>query len=143
METIIQHIHAERNTLSDCGRNVFKGTETIEELAALFRTPQGVEFCEVHNFPSIETWRELDKAYGLARFGIYVDAGTVSLKNEAHVALIGSTIGELEYDELQRHAVMLMHGAAAKINASGHALVFVTNAGGMVDSDTRDFARIL
>lgn len=128
MSEIIKHIHEQRNALSACGRDIFKGTETIEELAALFRTPQGSEFCEVNNFPSIETWRELNKAYDLTKFGIYVDAGDISLVNNPHTTLIGKTTGQsLKYNELKRHTVTLMHGATANITASGWALVFVSS----------------
>ena len=116
MSDIIKIIHEQRNALSDCGRDLFRGTETIEELAAIFRTPQGAEFCETNNFPDIETWRELNRAYDLTQFGVYVDAGSVSLLNAPHVTLIGHTTGDtLRYDELKRHTVMLMHGATATI----------------------------
>jgi hypothetical protein len=140
---IIEHIHAQRNALSDCGRDIFKGTETIEELAALFRTPQGMEFCEEHSFPGIETWRELGLTHDLSRFGIYVDAGHISLSNVQHVTLIGSTTGELRYDELKRNTVMVMHGARVKIKASGYALVYIVNAGGAVEAEKSGYAKIL
>lgn len=142
---IIKRIHRRRNLLSDCGRELFKGTETIEELAEIFRSPQGAEFCEEHNFPDIETWRELDSVYDLRRFGIYVDAGTVLMTNVPHVTLIGNTTkATLYYNELKRHTVTLMHGAKAKIVATGWAVVFVRNGKGCeVASETEDRAKIL
>ncbi len=143
MDSIIKRIHAQRNAISDCGRDIFTGTETIDELAVLFRSPKGQEFCEKYSFPDLKTWQALASEYDLSRFGIYVDAGCIPLTNEPHVVLIGATAGTLHYDELKRHTVMAMHGATAKVNASGYALVFVTNAGGTIESEKTGFAKIL
>lgn len=144
MNLIIKRIHDQRNALSDCGRDLFKGTETIEEIAELFRTPQGAEFCENHNFPDIETWRELNKAYDLSQFGVYVDAGKVSLINGTHVTLVGNTEGDLQYDTLERHTVTLMHRAKATVKASGWAVVFINhNEDCEVIKDVKDRAKIL
>lgn len=144
MSDIISIIHEQRNALSDCGRDLFKGTETIEELAAIFRTPQGAEFCETHNFPDLDTWRRLNEAYDLTRFGVYVDAGNITLTNVADVTLIGETSGVLRYDELERHTVVVMHGAKANVTASGWAIVFVKQSDSCeVVTEVKNRAKIL
>jgi hypothetical protein len=120
----IRKIYEQAQAIGQCG--LFKGTETFEDLVALFRSPQGQEFCEKYDFPNLKTWREIARAYDLTRFGIYVDAGRISLSNKPHVTLVGNTTGEcLRYDELKRHEVVLMHGARANIVAEKWAVVFV------------------
>jgi hypothetical protein len=71
--------------------------------------------------------------------------GKLQLKNPANVALFGKdTVAELEYDDTGvRHVVVLMHGAKAKIRASGYAVVFVTNINCEVETEVSDSARIM
>ena len=46
------------------------------ELIKLMFTPQGIEFCQDHNFPSVEVFRKnRDSLEGL---GVYVDAGNIA-----------------------------------------------------------------
>ena len=97
-----------------------------KSLCWLFFTPQGREFCENNNFPSIEIFREM-KSY-VHPYGVFVDAGEVSLKNNANVGIIGKTEAMIEYDDNTKlHRVILMHGAKAIINVSNHAVVDVVN----------------
>lgn len=141
---IVQALWRQRNAIAACGRDLFRGTETIEELAAIFRTPQAQEFCLQHDFPTIETWRELAKEHDIARFGIYVDAGHVELRNEPFIALVGQTTAELSYDELKRHNVLLLHGARATVEASAWAVVFVSEGAGCeVVKNATDRAKVL
>jgi hypothetical protein len=105
----------------------------MEELIDLFFTPQGQEFCVEHNLPSMDTLI-LFRSMQAACMGFYIEM-PVCMKNASRMALFGpSTEAILEYDDVGvRHEVILMHGAKAKIIASGYAIVFVTNAGGSVD----------
>ena len=123
--------------------SLLKGTESTEELIELLFTPQGVEFCSKHNFPSMS---ELAAFRGeqASRGGVYINT-PVQAKNCRRAALFGrDTIAELEYDDpTKRHEVLIMHGASVKIKASGYAVVFVTNAGGTVETDIRDSAKVL
>lgn len=122
---------------------VMKGGENTEELIRLFFTPQGVEFCSKHNFPSMS---ELEPFRGIKaeRNGFYINTPVIA-KNLEKIALFGiETVAELEYDDpTKRHEVVVMHGASVKIKASGYAVVFVTNAGGTVETDIRDSAKVL
>ncbi len=124
MDAIIKNIFEQAQAIGQCGR--FKGTETLEDLVALFSSPQGKEFCEKHSFPNLKTWRDLSKAHDMSHFGIYIDAGRISLLNESHITLVGNTTGEcLRYNELKHHEVRMMHGARANIVAEQWAVVFV------------------
>lgn len=122
---------------------MMKGGEKIEQLIELFFTPQGAEFCTKYNFPKMEMLREF-KGEITANSGIYIDT-PVRAKNVARIALIGKeTIAELEYDDpTKRHEVILMHGAQAKIKASGYAVVFVNNADGIVQTQITDKAIVI
>ena len=123
--------------------SMFKGTETVEEVLALFTTPQGIEFCTKHSFPTIEMCRKF-KGETAERLGIFVEED-VRIANYPIVVLVGNCHAELEYnDPDKRHQVILMHGASASIKASNWAVVFVNNAsGGSVEIEATDNAKVL
>lgn len=102
--------------------NLFKGTEDIEDLARLFTSPQGVEFCLAANFPNLATLR-LFKRFDTAKYGIYIDAGNIALKNPGTAFLIGRTTATVECDTCTQHSVITMYGATATVLASGWAVV--------------------
>lgn len=99
-----------------------------KSLCWLFFTPQGREFCENNNFPSLEIFRQM-KPY-VEAYGVFVDAGMISLKNNANVGIIGKTEAMIEYDDNTKlHRIILMHGARAVIKVSNYAVVNVINVG--------------
>lgn len=99
-----------------------------KSLVWLFFTPQGREFCEENNFPSLEQFRGMDG--GIADYGVLVDAGRISLENEEKIALIGNTDAELSFtDNAKVHKVILMHGATAHIVASNYVVLLIVNIG--------------
>lgn len=97
-----------------------------KSLCWLFFTPQGREFCENNNFPTIDVFRNM-KPY-VKTHGVYVDAGEIHLKNNANIGIIGNTDATLEYDDNTKvHKIILMHGAKATIKASNYAVINLTN----------------
>lgn len=102
--------------------NIFKGTEDIAEIASLFVSPQGVEFCLAANFPNLATLR-LFKRFNPERYGFYIDAGNISLKNPKTAVLIGKTTATIECDTCASHMIVTMHGATATVLASGWSVV--------------------
>lgn len=122
--------------------SMFSGKEKTSELMDLVFTPQGIEFCTKYHFPSLPVYRTY-KGAEAEEHNIYIDR-EVSLNNVDRVLLVGDTQAVLTYDDpTKRHEVILMHGAKARIEASGWAVVFVTNAGGVVETEVRDNAKIL
>lgn len=123
--------------------NLMKGTENTDELIELFFTPQGIEFCSRYNFPGMELLMPF-RGIQAARGGFYINT-PVKEKNIEQIALFGeNTIAELEFDNPDKaYKVILMHGAKAKIKASGYAVVFVTNVSGTVETEINDNAKIL
>jgi hypothetical protein len=122
---------------------MFKGTENIEEIIRLFFSPQGVEFCQNYNFPDIKTLRRF-KQYDVERFGVYVDAGRITLDNVRRAILIGETQATVICDKTQRYEVIMMHGAKAEVKASGWSVVCITNKNGCeVTVAAKDRAKIL
>lgn len=110
-----------------CGKS--GGVSDWKSLAWLFFTPQGREFCEEHNFPSLEMFRRIKDS--VAGHGVLVDAGGVVRSNDANIALIGDTVAELTYSGVECvRKVVLMHGAKARIKASGYAVLLIVNVGG-------------
>lgn len=124
MEQIIQQIYEQARLLGCCP--LFTGKErTLEDIVRLFVTPQGIEFCINNHFPNMETFR-LFKPYKVERFGIYIDAGTITLHNPKRAILIGNTAATINNDTLEAHEIILLHGAKAIVNASEWAVCKTT-----------------
>lgn len=99
-----------------------------KSLVWLFFSPQGREFCEGNNFPSLEMFQEMKN--NVASYGVFVDAGSISRSNDANIGLVGETTAELTYDDNTKvHKVMLMHGAEVRIKASNYAVILLVNIG--------------
>lgn len=62
------------------------------------------------------------------KYGVYVDAGDIQLKNNVNIGIIGDTDAMLEYDDnTVVHKIILMHGAKATIKASNYSVINLTN----------------
>ena len=122
MESVIKNIYAQAKLLGCCP--LFKGTEDLQGIIRLFTTTQGLEFCMTHHFPNIATLR-LFKKHNVERYGIYIDAGAITLNNPKRAILIGRTSATINCSEIERHEIVLLHGARANINASKWSVVFV------------------
>lgn len=123
----VNEIMKSASLLGACGKS--GGVSDWKSLAWLFFTPQGREFCEKHNFPSLEMFCRIKES--VAGHGVLVDAGRVVRSNDANIALIGDTTAELTYSGVEcTHKVVLMHGAKARIKASGYAVLLIVNVGG-------------
>lgn len=99
-----------------------------KSLVWLLFSPQGIEFCEDHNFPSLEQFQEIADEDSV-QHGLYIDKGVVKVDN-SNIALVGNTRGEMVFDDASRvHKVIVMHGAEAFIVARNYAVVRVYNIG--------------
>lgn len=127
--------------LGACSKS--EGVSDWKSLAWLFFTPQGREFCEENNFPTLEQFRGMDSK--IADYSVLVDAGKVSRGDDDRIALIGNTDAELRFtDNAKVHTVILMHGAKATIIVENYAVVLLVNIGGCdVQIDKDDTAVIL
>lgn len=124
MEQIIKKIYEQAKLLGVC--ELFTGEErTLDDIVGLFTTPQGIEFCVEKRFPNMATFR-LFKEYGLEKYGIYIDAGSITLYNPSRAILIGRTTAVVNTDTLEAHEIILMRGAKAIVNASGWAVCRTT-----------------
>ena len=107
--------------------NASKATDW-KSLAWLLFSPQGVEFCEKHNFPSLNQFQAIADENS-TQHGVYIDKGVVKQDN-CDIALIGDTRGEIVFDDASRvHKVIVMHGASVFIVARNYAVVRVYNIG--------------
>ena len=142
MEQIIQQIYKQARLLGAC--KLFTGNErTLEDIVRLFITPQGIEFCSEHDFPNMETFRKFIP-YNVERFGIYIDAGTITLHNPERAILIGNTAATINNDTLEAHEIILLHGAKVIVNASEWAVCKTTiGRGGDIVCNTSGNAVIL
>lgn len=122
----VNEIMQSASLLGACAKS--NGVSDWRSLTWLFFTPQGREFCEDNNFPSLEMFRGMRD--NISEFNILVDAGNVSRENDVNVGLIGNTSGQLVYnDNTVVHKVVLMHGAKARIKASNYAVILLVNIG--------------
>lgn len=122
----VNNVMKSASLLGACGKS--NGVSDWKSLVWLFFTPQGREFCEENNFPSLEMFQGMKDH--VSEFGVWVDYGEVSRTNDAYVGLIGNTSAELHFDDnTVVHKVVLMHGAKAKIKASHYAVILLVNIG--------------
>lgn len=104
------------------------GATDWRTLVWLFFSPQGCEFCENNNFPTIEMFRDIKDE--VSAHNVFVDAGIQKRSNDGCVALVGDTKGELYFDDNTKiHKVILMHGASADIVVRNYAVVKLINIG--------------
>ena len=101
---------------------MFTGEESMEEMINLMFSPQGAEFLTENNFPDIATFRRFKK-YDPEQFGVYIDAGEISLSEAKNVFLVGNTTARLKYAQTQGNRLILMCGATARIEASGYCVL--------------------
>lgn len=101
---------------------MFTGEESMEEMINLMFSPQGAEFLTENNFPDIATFRRFKK-YHPEQFGVYIDAGEISLSEARKVFLVGNTTARLKYAQTQGNRLILMCGATARIEASGYCVL--------------------
>lgn len=85
MSEITKTLYEKALELDACDK--FSGNEDANELIDLFFTPQGLEFCGKNNFPSMEDFGAFS-GEPARRQGLYVNAGHISLEDEARVALL-------------------------------------------------------
>lgn len=97
-------------------------------LAWLFFSPQGVEFCQKNNFPTLSMFRKMDEE--IASNCIFVDKGVINRSNDSSIAVIGDTDARLTFDDPTKvHKVIVMHGARVFIVARNYAVVRLVNIG--------------
>lgn len=101
---------------------MFTGEESMEEMINLMFSPQGAEFLTENNFPDIATFRRFKK-YHPEQFGVYIDAGEISLSEAKNIFLVGNTTARLKYAQTQGNRLILMCGATARIEASGYCVL--------------------
>lgn len=108
--------------LDNC--TIFTGDETLSELAALIFTPQGWEFMLANRFPSLNLFRKY-KRFQPEQYGVYIDAGEISLKEPGKAFLIGNTKATIHCTETRLTDIILMHGAEATVIARGYAVIHI------------------
>ena len=120
---MIKEIIDKANRLGAC--RLTEGVTTWEALADLFFSPQGMEFCVSHGFPSPEDWEAMrPHAANLREVGVYLDAGAVSYEGDGNIALVGDTQGEIIFNRNDRVSrLLLLNGASAEVYAGDYAVV--------------------
>ena len=111
-------------------------------LAWLFFSPQGVEFCQKNNFPTLSMFRKMDEE--IASNCIFVDKGVINRSNDSSIAVIGDTDARLTFDDPTKvHKVIVMHGARVFIVARNYAVVRLVNIGDNKVSVSKDSSAVI
>ena len=118
VDELIKQAYREANEKGQCGE--ITGEETLREVCELFF--DNLKFCFKHHTPSHELLHKFKSAHP-EEYGIYIDAGEITLKNPTRVFIIGDTEATIECDELKPcHLICMMHGARVTLNAKGWAV---------------------
>ena len=109
--------------------NKSNGVTDWKTLVWLFFSPQGLEFCQANNFPTLDMFKTIKD--DIDGFNIFVNAGVQKRSNDSCIALIGpKTKGELIYDDNSKvHKVVVMHGAKVDIVTRNYAVVRLVSIG--------------
>lgn len=124
---MINDILHKAKALGACDR-VNRNIQSWSELAELYFSAQGLEFCSNKNFPSLKLWSKINRKYDISEFGIFVEGQTRNSVNAPHIAVIG-TEARLEYNCLGKYTIVLQHGAKAIIQASNYAVLNIIKIG--------------
>ena len=114
-------------------------------LAWMLFTPQGREFCEEKQFPSLRMWREIKESI-IGKHPINIDAGEIKVNNPKNIAVIGDTVANLTYSGTDTvYKLIVMHGGKARVRAVNYAVVLVVKIGEgcEVEFNNDETARIL
>ncbi len=120
---VVAKIFQEAKRKGACGR--LTGREDITGLARLFLSPRGREFCLPRAFPTLHTFETL-LPFGMARHGVHINRGAITLQNPSRCAVVGSTRAEVHCADGQGHSITLMHGGRVRVRVAhgSYALIW-------------------
>lgn len=134
-----QEIKTQALSIGACSR--IKSANSIADLAAMLKTPQGREFCKKYMYPSIEVLRELKDE--LVEYDIYVDAGLVTFNDQSDIILAGDTYAVVSVRATDKpYFIYVMDGAKAIVNSYGYSVCLVDVMGGEAEIHQYDNSRI-
>lgn len=117
--------------------------QSWEALAELYFSPQGIEFCNNMNFPSMALWHKIRTGHDVSEFGIFIEGRIRHSVNRPNVAIIG-THARLVYNQIGKYTIVLQHGARAIIQASNYAVLNIVKIGTCeVKLETDNTVRVL
>jgi hypothetical protein len=132
-------IHKQLSKYKHCDK--VTGKETLDDLATLLFTPQGIEFCIDNKFPNIDDVRKLDKDF-CKRHNIVVD-DYFEGENINRIAVFGKSNVVLRFNNLDcSYHILAMHGARVKVVAENYAVVFINSRDADIIIDKRDNAKV-
>lgn len=102
--------------------------QSWSDLARLYFSAQGLEFCGIKNFPSLKLWRKINSRHDISEFGIFVGGQMRHCVNRPNVAVIGAD-ARLEYNCIGKYTIVLQHGARVVIKASNYAVLNIIKIG--------------
>lgn len=139
---MIQTILNKAKELGAC--RLADGVNDWPSLARLLFSPQGREFCEANNFPSVPMWSEI-KEHDVTRYGVYVDTPYTTVRGRHEVAVIGQSDVHVWCVGSQRaYTVIAQHGACITVHARDYAVVLIVCIGtNTINIDKDDSSIIL
>ena len=126
--TTLRSITAAAKTAGACP--IIDGAASLAQLAALYFSPQGQEFCRARSFPAAEQWQELAETFPAAELqarGLFIGHPCTGIDavNPGNIAIIGKGVEATIYargaDTVQR--ISALCGARVNVIATNYAVV--------------------
>ena len=128
MKDLVSHIVTKAKLKGAC--DLINLYDSIEDLYKLLFSPQGREFCQMHNFPGHNLWKLIKRRYDIKSFNIFIDEGEVALSYAHTATFIGKTKARINcFGSKNRYQIQVQHGASVEINARDYAVVVILNIG--------------
>ena len=134
-----QEIKTEVLGLGAC--SLVHSAESIADLIALLKTPQGREFSRKYNYPSLELLRKFKDE--IANYGVYVDAGFVTFHNQSDIILAGDTFAVYSVRAIDKpYYLCVMEGAKVIVNSYDYSVCLVDRIGGEAEVHEYDNSKV-
>ncbi len=148
MKRIINNILLQRkkllesqNITIDCPWFDSERIKGLGDLVKILYHPDAIQFCMENCFPSYDVFKQF-KSMNVERYGVYIDAGEITLTNIERVYLIGNTSANITCSR-GRSKIIATHGASASVIARGYSVVeVISNGDGKVAITHLEKARV-
>ena len=134
-----QEIKTQALSIGAC--SLIQSADSVADLAALLKTPQGREFYKKYKYPTIDVLRELKDE--LVDYDIYVDAGFIAISDQSDAIIAGDTYAVISVRATDKpYFVSVIAGAKAIVNGYGYSVCLVDVLGGNAEIRQYDNSKI-
>lgn len=118
------------------------GIDTLDKLVALYKSPQGREFCAKYNYPSREQWNKIAKHWSkdeLRRHGIFINEPSLQVVYNPETAVAVNTHLYATFNGADKaHRIIALHGANVTVRAKNYAVFAIESDDSAITNITKD-----